>query len=153
MEILKNNREKIVLAILCFVLSWIVYMDTIAPTVSFWDCGEFIATAYTLGVPHPPGSPLYLLIGRFFSMLPIGKDIAYRVNLMSPLASAFAVMFLFLIIVKLLKSWGKPVQPLQKLAVYGGAFIGAMTFAFTDSHWFNAVEAEVYAYSTFLKRP
>ena len=150
MELLKNNREKIVLAILCFILSWIVYMDTIAPTVSFWDCGEFIATAYTLGVPHPPGSPLYLLIGRVFSMLPIGEDIAYRVNLMSPLASAFAVMFLFLIIVKLLKSWGKPIQPLQKLAVYGGAFVGAMTFAFTDSHWFNAVEAEVYAYSTFL---
>ena len=150
MEILKNNREKLVLAILCFGLSWIVYMDTIAPTVSFWDCGEFIATAYTLGVPHPPGSPLYLLIGRAFSMLPIGKDIAYRVNLMSPLVSAFAVMFLFLIIIKLLKSWGKPAQPLQKLAVYGGAFIGAMTFAFTDSHWFNAVEAEVYAYSTFL---
>jgi len=150
MDILKNNKEKAILAFLTFLLSWIVYMNTIAPTVSFWDCGEFIATSYTLGVPHPPGSPLYLLLGRVFSLLPIGNDIAYRVNLMSPLASALAVMFLFLIIVQLLKSWGKPVTVLQKIAVYGGAFVGAMTFAFTDSHWFNAVEAEVYAYATFL---
>ncbi|MCK4689953.1 MAG: DUF2723 domain-containing protein, partial [Candidatus Marinimicrobia bacterium] len=129
---------------------FIVYMDTLAPTVSFWDCGEFIATSYTLGVPHPPGSPLFLLIGRLFSMLPISSDIAYRVNIISPIVSSLAVMFLFLIIVKLLKSWGNPKTPLHKLAVYGGAFIGAMTFAFTDSHWFNAVEAEVYAFSTFL---
>ncbi|MDO9547623.1 MAG: DUF2723 domain-containing protein, partial [Candidatus Marinimicrobia bacterium] len=150
MEILKNNKEKVILTLLTFLLSWIVYMDTLAPTVSFWDCGEFIATSYTLGVPHPPGSPLYLLIGRVFSILPIGNDIGYRVNLMSPLVSSFAVMFLFLIIVQLLKSWGKPVTVIQKVAVYGGAFIGAMTFAFTDSHWFNAVEAEVYSYSTFL---
>ncbi|HCK98481.1 MAG TPA: hypothetical protein DHW42_00025 [Candidatus Marinimicrobia bacterium] len=150
MQIIKNNKEKVILALLTFLLSWIVYMDTMAPTVSFWDCGEFIATSYTLGVPHPPGSPLYLLIGRFFSMLPIGNDIAYRVNLISPIVSSFSVMFLFLIIVQLLKSWGRPVRPLQKIAVYGGAFIGAMTFAFTDSHWFNAVEAEVYAFSTFL---
>jgi len=150
MQIIKNNKEKVILALLTFLLSWIVYMDTMAPTVSFWDCGEFIATSYTLGVPHPPGSPLYLLIGRFFAMLPIGNDIAYRVNLISPIVSSFSVMFLFLIIVQLLKSWGRPVKPLQKIAVYGGAFIGAMTFAFTDSHWFNAVEAEVYSFSTFL---
>lgn len=147
---ISNRGLKITLALLAFLLSWIVYMDTMAPTVSFWDCGEFIATSYILGVPHPPGSPLYLLLGRFFSLLPIGSDIAYRVNLMSPLASSFAVMFLFLIIVQLLKSWGEPRQPLHKLAVYGGAFIGALTFAFTDSHWFNAVEAEVYAFSTLL---
>ncbi len=150
MNYFKNNKGKVILALLTFLLSFIVYLSTVAPTVSFWDCGEFIATSYTLGVPHPPGSPLFLLIGRLFSMLPIGSDIAYRVNLISPIVSALAVMFLFLIIVQLLKSWGTPKSPLHKLAVYGGAFIGAMTFAFTDSHWFNAVEAEVYAFSTFL---
>ncbi|MBL7135673.1 MAG: DUF2723 domain-containing protein [Candidatus Marinimicrobia bacterium] len=150
MNYFKNNREKVILTLLTFLLSFIVYMDTLAPTVSFWDCGEFIATSYTLGVPHPPGSPLFLLIGRLFSMLPISSDIAYRVNIISPIVSSLAVMFLFLIIVKLLKSWGNPKTPLHKLAVYGGAFIGAMTFAFTDSHWFNAVEAEVYSFSTFL---
>ena len=150
MNYLKQNREKTILALLTFILSLIVYLDTVAPTVSFWDCGEFIATSFTLGVPHPPGSPLFLLIGRFFAMLPIGNDIAYRVNLMSPIVSAFAVMFLFLIIVQLVKKWENPSNPLYKIILYSGAFIGAMTFAYTDSHWFNAVEAEVYAFSTFL---
>jgi hypothetical protein len=150
MSEVENKKIIRVLAILSLILSFIVYLDTMAPTVSFWDCGEFIATSYILGVPHPPGSPMYILLGRFFSMLPIGNDIAYRVNLMSPIASAFAVMFLFLIIVKLLKSWGSPKLNLHKIAVYGGAFIGAMTFAFTDSHWFNAVESEVYAMATLL---
>ena len=146
----KEHPEKYILAILSGLISFIIYFDTMAPTVSFWDCGEFIATSYILGVPHPPGSPFYLLLGRFFSMLPIGSDIAYRVNLMSPIVSAFSISFLFLIIVQLLKKWGRPDSLSQKLAIYGGAFIGAMTFAFTDSHWFNAVEAEVYAFSTFL---
>ena len=150
MNYLKQNQEKTILALLTFILSLIVYLDTVAPTVSFWDCGEFIATSFTLGVPHPPGSPLFLLIGRFFAMLPIGNDIAYRVNLMSPIVSAFAVMFLFLIIVQLVKKWENPSNPLYKIILYSGAFIGAMTFAYTDSHWFNAVEAEVYAFSTFL---
>ncbi|HRD17655.1 MAG TPA: DUF2723 domain-containing protein, partial [Candidatus Marinimicrobia bacterium] len=146
----KKDIEKKILALLTLLFSFIVYLDTISPTVSFWDCGEFIATAYTLGVPHPPGSPLFLLIGRIFSMIPFSQDIAFRVNLISTIVSALAVMFLFLITVQLLQFRGKPATKLQKLIVYGGAFIGAMTFAFTDSHWFNAVEAEVYAFSTFL---
>ncbi len=150
MEFIKKRKLKFALTGLTFFLSLIVYLRTVAPTVSFWDCGEFIATSFSLGVPHPPGSPLFLLIGRFFSMLPIGSDIAYRVNLMSPLVSAFSVMFLFLIIAQLLKKWDTGNSKLNNLVVFGGAFVGAMTFAFTDSHWFNAVEAEVYAFSTFL---
>ena len=150
MDLIKRNKERSFFAILTFILSGLVYLSTVAPTVSFWDCGEFIATAYTLGVPHPPGSPLFLLIGRFFSMLPIGTDIAYRVNLISVLTSALAVMLLFLITVLFTKKWITPNTKMNKLALYGGAFIGAMTFAFTDSHWFNAVEAEVYSFSTFL---
>ncbi len=150
MDLKKNNKEKVILAGLVFIISFVVYLKTIAPTVPFWDCGEFIATSYTLGVPHPPGSPLFILIGRIFSMLPTSSDIAFRVNLISPIVSALANMFLFLIIVQLLKRWGMPRNSLEKLAVYGGAFIGALAFAFTDSHWFNAVEAEVYASSIFL---
>ncbi|NPE27372.1 DUF2723 domain-containing protein [Methanococcoides sp. SA1] len=150
MDFVKKKKLKLILTALTFFISLVVYMMTVAPTVSFWDCGEFIATSYTLGVPHPPGSPLFLLIGRFFSMLPIGSDIAYRVNLMSPVVSAFSVMFLFLIIAQLLKKWDTGNSKLNNLVVFGGAFVGAMTFAFTDSHWFNAVEAEVYAFSTFL---
>ena len=86
------------LAAVTLVISFIVYLSTMATTVSYWDCGEFIATSYILGVPHPPGSPLYLILGRIFSMLPLSTDIAYRVNLMSPITSALAVMLLYLII-------------------------------------------------------
>ena len=76
-----------------------------APTTSFWDCGEYIATSKILGVPHPPGSPLYLLIGNFFSNLPFLQDIGARVNLLSPIASALSVMFLYLIIVYLIEEY------------------------------------------------
>ena len=122
-----------------------------APTVSFWDCGEFIATSYSLGVPHPPGSPLFLIIGRLFSMLPLSNDIAFRVNIISPIVSAIANMLLYLIIVKVIVHWRKSINNINDVVVvFGAAFIGAITFAFTDSHWFNAVEAEVYAMSTFF---
>lgn len=150
MQWFKRNPTQWILAGLVFIISFIVYLLTISPTVPFWDCGEFIATSYTLGVPHPPGSPLFILVGRIFSLLPTSADIAYRVNLISPIVSALANMFLFLIIVKLANRLGFNHGAYQKLAVYSGAFIGALAFAFTDSHWFNAVEAEVYASSIFL---
>ncbi len=136
---------------LAFIWAFIVYMLTIAPTVSFWDCGEFIATSYTMAVPHPPGSPLYLILGRIFSMLPTSSDIAHRVNLMSPIVSAASIALLFYIIILLVEEFrGKVESWTDAWIVYGGAFLGAMTFAFTDSHWFNSVEAEVYAMSTFF---
>ncbi len=134
-----------------FLAALILYTKTMAPTVSFWDCGEFIATSYILGVPHPPGSPLYLLLGRIATMLPIMDDIAARVNFMSVLSSALAVMFLYLIIVQLVRKWRGPVASRNDALIsYGAAAIGALTFMVTDSHWFNAVEAEVYSMSTFL---
>lgn len=140
-----------VLAVVTLVVSFVVYLSTMATTVPYWDCGEFIATSYILGVPHPPGSPLYLILGRIFSLLPLNTDIAYRVNFMSPIASAVAVMLLYLIIVKVIAHYRGKIQSRQDaIIVFGAAFIGAMTFAFTDSHWFNAVEAEVYAISTFF---
>ena len=140
-----------ILAFLVFLISFIVYYDTMAPTVSYWDCGEFIAVAHTLGVPHPPGSPFFLLIGRIVSMIPFAKDIAFRVNLLSPLSSALAVMFLYLIVVQLVANWRGKIKEYQDVLIaFGGGIIGSLTFAFTDSHWFNAVEAEVYALSTFF---
>jgi hypothetical protein len=140
-----------ILALFTLFISFGVYYDTMAPTVSYWDCGEFIAVANTLGVPHPPGSPFFLLIGRIASMIPFSKDIAFRVNLLSPLSSAFAVMFLYLIIVQCVTHWrGKVENNTDALIAFGGGLIGALTFSFTDSHWFNAVEAEVYAFSTFF---
>ncbi|UCH10073.1 MAG: DUF2723 domain-containing protein, partial [Fidelibacterota bacterium] len=99
----------------------------------------------------PPGSPLFLLVGRVFSLLPFYSDIGARVNLISPLTSALAVLFLYLTIVQLMRKWRGNVTSLNDaLITYGSAAIGALTFMVTDSHWFNAVEAEVYATSTFL---
>ncbi|MAE10047.1 MAG: hypothetical protein CMF78_02490 [Candidatus Marinimicrobia bacterium] len=147
----RNKRLNRILAGIVFLISFLVYYDTMAPTVSFWDCGEFIATSHTLGVPHPPGSPLFLIIGRVFSMIPFSPDIAFRVNLISVFVSALAVMLLYLIIVKVIAHWRGGIKENSDVIIaFGGALVGALTFAFTDSHWFNAVEAEVYSMSTFF---
>jgi len=99
-------------ALFAFLVSLIIYLRTMANTVSFWDCGEFIACSYTLGIPHPPGAPFYLLIGRLFSMLPFAASIAVRVNMISALATALTVMLTYLIIVRLIKQWrGEPQTP------------------------------------------
>ncbi len=137
-----------------FLLTEVVYLMTMAPTLSFWDCGEFIATAYTLGVPHPPGAPLFLLVGRLFSMVPFFEDIGARVNLLSTLSASATVMLTYLIIVRLIVLYRKT-EPgswniLEKISAYGGAASGALSLAFSDSFWFNAVEAEVYAPSLFF---
>ena len=122
-----------------------------ADTVPYWDSGEFIATSFILGVPHPPGSPLYLIIGRVFSMIPFNPDIAFRINLISPVVSALAVMYLYLSTVKLISNYrGKIECSMDAIITFGGSLVGALTFAFTDSQWFNAVEAEVYGFSTFF---
>ncbi len=166
MEFLKpRDMVKTLMALFVLVFTFLIYLDTMAPTVSFWDCGEFIAVSNTLSVPHPPGSPLYLLLGRVISMLPITggaaldpvlnepqfHNIAFRINLLSPMATAFANMFLFLIIVRLVVEWrGKIKDATDRWIAYGGALVGSLTLAFSDSHWFNAVEAEVYAMSIFF---
>ena len=139
----KTNR---ITAALIWLFSFIVYAMTVAPTVSYWDCGEFIACSYGLAVPHPPGAPLFLLVGRFFSMLPFVADIGLRVNFISVLSSAFTIMFLYLSIVHMVREWkGKLVSRTDwQTAIFSGV-IGSLTFAFTHSFWFNAVETEVYA--------
>ena len=143
--------ENRIIATCALLLSFVIYLMTMAPTASFWDCGEFIATSFTMGVPHPPGSPLNLLLGNVFSQIPTFDDIGARVNIMSPLASAFSVMFLYLISVYLIEEFRGITSNYSDVIInYGSALIGAMTFAVTDSHWFNAVEAEVYAMSTFF---
>ena len=129
-----------------FLFSFVVYFMTMAPTVSFWDCGEFIACSYKMAVPHPPGAPLYLMVGRIFTLIPIFADIAKRINLISVLSSAFTITFLYLIIVSMVRQYLKDTKEgfMMVVPFLGGA-IGALTFAFTTSFWFNAVEAEVYA--------
>ena len=147
---MKKNFNKI-LTSLSFFIPLVLYILTMAPTTSFWDCGEFISTSYILGVPHPPGSPLYLLLGNVFSSIPFFKDIGARVNLISPIVSALSVMFLYQIIVFLLNEFKNHKDNfIDDSIIYFSAFTAALTFAFTDSHWFNAVEAEVYSFSTFF---
>ncbi len=145
------NHSKLnkIMAIAVFFISLATYIVTLADTVVFWDVGEFIAAAYSLQVPHPPGSPFFLLIGKIFSMIPIYSDIAVRVHFISALSSAFAAMFLYLIIEKLISSFQKkdPETFAEKLAVYGAGLIGALSCTFSPTFWFNAVEAEVYGLS------
>jgi len=129
------------------IFSFIVYFMTMAPTVSFWDSGEFIAASFKLAIPHPPGAPLYLLVGRIFSILPIFEDIARRVNFISTISSALTVFFLYLISVHVIKNYLKPREGFGRYIPYLASTIGSLTFAFTNSFWFNAVEAEVYASS------
>lgn len=135
-----------------FLTSFIVYGLTMAPSVSFWDCGEFIASSYRLAIPHPPGAPLYLLVGRVFTLIPafLMSDIASRVNLISVLSSAFTVLFLYLCIVHLIRQYLQETDGFLRYVPYAGAMIGSLVFAFSHSFWFNAVEAEVYAPSMFF---
>ena len=131
-----------------FLITFAVYFSTMAPTVSFWDTGEFIATSHILGVPHPPGSPLFLLVGKFFSLIPISSDIAFRVNIFSPIISALTISLLFLICNQFIDR----VDPNDnnKFFKMWCSLTASLTFAFTHSHWFNAVETEVYAFSGFM---
>ena len=113
---LKNKKLNLLFAFSSFLISFVVYLLTMADTVPYWDSGEFIATSYILGVPHPPGSPLYLIIGRVFSMLPFNPDIAFRINLISPIVSALAIMFLYLSSVKLIMNYrGKIITKLKNI--------------------------------------
>jgi hypothetical protein len=131
-----------------FIVTLILYLRTMADTVSFWDCGEFIACSYTLGVPHPPGAPFYLLIGRLFSMLPFATSVAVRINVVSVISTALTVMLTYLIIVQLIKQWrGEPKTAQDAFIILASGLLGSLTFAFTDTLWFNGVEAEVYAIS------
>ncbi|MGB8247629.1 MAG: DUF2723 domain-containing protein, partial [Chlorobium sp.] len=143
-----------ILAVLLFAAAELLYLMTMAPTLSFWDCGEFIATAYTLGVPHPPGAPLFLMLGRLFSMIPFFSDTGARVNLISTLASSATVMLTYLITLRFIvlyrKSDPDSWSTAEKLSAYGSAAVAALALAFSDSFWFNAVETEVYALSSFF---
>lgn len=134
------------------IISFIVLLLTVQPSVSFWDAGEFIAAGYYLQVPHPPGTPFFLLLGRIFSMIPFAENIAYKVNMISVISSAFSVMFLYLIAVKLIRNFTGKVTTgfTDSLGTFIAAAIGALAFSFSDTFWFNGAEAEVYALSTFL---
>ena len=138
---------------LCFLISFTVYFLTAEPTVSFWDTGEYITTSSRLQVGHPPGAPLYQMLGAIFSIFAVDKEnIGFTMNLMSGFASALSIAIMFwtisLLISRILLKNLNLEQ--NKLKVFGPAFVGSMSFAFTDTFWFNAVEAEVYAMATLI---
>ena len=134
-----------------FLLTLTMYRMTSQSSVAFWDCGEYAATSPAMEVPHPPGAPLFTLLGRVAMMTPYVADHALRINLISALASALTIMFLYLISVKVISRWkGFPTDLLSSIAVFGSAGIGALTFSVTDTFWFNAVESSLFASSMFF---
>ncbi len=136
-----------------FGIAFMTYWLTMEPTVSFWDCGEFIAASYKLQVGHQPGAPLFLMIGKLFSLLSFGNTakIAYWINFSSVLASAATVMFLFWTITAMaLKVCSKQKIRRAWYSIFAAGVIGSLAFAFSDTFWFSAVEAEVYSLSTLF---
>ena len=137
-----------------FAIALITFSLTVEPTMSFWDCGEYIATSAKLEVGHPPGAPLFQMIGAFFAMFAFSDDkVALMVNMMSVFSSAFTVLFAFwssTIVLKNIISSYKNIEKNDYIAILGSAAVGALAFTFSDSFWFNAVEAEVYAMATML---
>ncbi|WP_405350592.1 DUF2723 domain-containing protein [Nonlabens sp. Asnod3-H03] len=133
-----------------FAIALITYWLTVEPTVSFWDAGEYIATSSGLQVGHPPGAPLYQMLGAFFSMFALDKSqIAYMVNMMSVFSSAFTILFMFWSLTLLLKRHVLR-EASNDFMILGAAAIGSLAYTFSDSFWFNAVEAEVYAPAALL---
>lgn len=139
-----------------FLIAAIVYLSTIESTASFWDCGEFITSAYKLEVGHPPGAPFFMLVGNIFSQFASDPSrVALMINAMSALLSAFTILFLFWSITHLAKKLIVPIDHKtvslgQTIAVVASGAVGALLYTFTDTFWFSAVEGEVYAFSSML---
>ncbi len=137
-----------------FLIALITYTLTVEPTVSFWDAGEYIATSAKLQVGHPPGAPLYQMLGAFFSLFASSPEkIALMVNMVAAVSSAFTILFLFWSTTHLLKKITASYTELNQnncIAIIGSAAVGALAFTFSDSFWFSAVEAEVYATAMLL---
>jgi tetratricopeptide (TPR) repeat protein len=138
---------------LSLIIPFIIFFKTMAPTLSFWDCGEFIACAKTLGIPHPPGTPFFVVLGRFFIMLGMFKNIAMRTNFISVISSSFTIWVCYLTVVRVSQrlpfaSTGTP--RLGQIGIRIGALSSSLLLAFSSTYWFNAVETEVYGLAMLL---
>ncbi|MFA5712666.1 MAG: DUF2723 domain-containing protein [Bacteroidales bacterium] len=141
------------LGLLLFIVAAFVYLSTIEDTTSFWDCGEFIASSYKLEIGHPPGNPIFQLVARFFTLFAPANKAALMVNAMSAICSALTIMFLFWTITHLgrrVMERGKGLSQGGAIAVWGAGVVGALIYTFSDTFWFSAVEAEVYAMSSLF---
>ena len=154
MNNLNYKKWNTIVGWIVFAIAFITYALTIEPTVSYWDCGEYISTSTKLEVGHPPGAPLFQMLGAFFAMFSSDiTHIAKMVNLMSAMASGFTILFLFwtiTILAKKIIAKGKELTTGKSIAILGSGLVGALAYAYSDSFWFSAVEAEVYASSSFL---
>lgn len=148
-----KRTNNIVGWVIC-IIACTVYLMTMEATGSLWDCGEFISSAYKVQVPHPPGAPLFVLLGRLFTMFLEPSQAALGVNAMSALASGFTILFLFWTIThfarRLMVKNGEPISTEKMIAIMGAGAVGALAYTFSDSFWFSAVEGEVYAMSSFF---
>jgi hypothetical protein len=148
------KQWNLIIGWVAFGIAFLTYALTVEPTVGFWDTGEYILTSSKLEVGHPPGAPLFQMLGAFFSIFASEPaQIGLVLNMMSAAASAFTILFMFWSIVLLLQNItpekSEPNNNKQS-AILGAAFVGSLSFAFTDSFWFNAVETEVYAMATLF---
>ena len=154
MNYFSYSKWNVILGWVVFFIALSTYWLTVEPTASFWDAGEYITTSSNLEIGHPPGAPLYQMLGAFFSIFATeASNIALVVNLMSVFASAFTILFMFWSIALLLKklvSRRGEITNQNEIVILGSALVGSLAFAFTDSFWFNAVEAEVYAMAAFI---
>jgi hypothetical protein len=137
-----------------FLLATLVYYFTIEETMSLWDCSEYILSAYKLEVGHPPGAPLFMMLGRLFSFF-VGTDqVAFMVNMMSALSSSFTILFMYwtisLLAKKMAFSGERILSQGQIIAIQSSAFIGSLAYALTETFWFSAVEGEVYAMASLF---
>jgi hypothetical protein len=149
------RKYNLIFGWLSFAIALTVYLLTIEPSVSLWDCGEFIASSFKLQVGHPPGAPLYMILGRVFSLFAGDPaNVARMYNALSALSSALTILFLFWTIAHLLRKIYIKKEEDHHLTHYililGSAFVGAMAYTFSDTFWFSAVEAEVYATSSLF---
>ena len=151
-----NNFKKwnTILGWFAFFVALVTYTLTVEPTVSFWDAGEYILTSSKLQVGHPPGAPLFQMLGAFFSVFSTDpSQIGWLMNMMSAFSSAFTILFMFWSITMLLQKVVGSIESntsIQNNAILGSALVGSLAFTFTDSFWFNAVETEVYAMATLI---
>ena len=147
------NKINNTIGLLIFAIASFVYLSTIEQTVSFWDCGEYISTAYKLEVGHPPGAPLFQLLGRMFSLFaePATSQVAVSINILSALCSSLTILFLYWTITgfaqKIKLDYSKNTK---QILIFFSGIIGSLSYTFTDSFWFSAVEGEVYAMSSFF---
>jgi hypothetical protein len=141
---------------LVFIIATTVYFMTLEDTVSLWDCGEYITAAYKLEVGHPPGAPLFMVLGRLSSFFAAPEDVAVWINRLSALSSSATILFMFWSItllvkkISLNKSENRSLSTGDKVAILGSGLIGSLAYTFSDSFWFSAVEGEVYAMSSLF---